>query len=587
MSAASRRYSPTTPHCVDDLERDTVFDRRFWVCVALVALAALVVRSIYTYETRDVPFVVHLVGDAAGYFAWAQRIAAGDWIGSEPYYQAPLYPYALAVLRRVFGGSVMTIRVVQAAWGTLAVVCLCVVGGRLFGRRVGIVSGIMLALYAPAVFFDGIVQKASLGCMLLCLMLLTMVMGWRRRSYVVSGAVGVTLGLLILTRENAMVWLPVVGLWMAWAWRRDETVRLRFGVLAGLAGGVAIVLVPVGVRNIAVSGQWSVSTFQSGPNFYIGNHRGADGRYQPLVRGHETPAFERTDAKRLAEAAVGEPMTAGEVSRYWWTRSLDDIGADPVAWLGLLGRKLIMVINRYEVSDAEGMIIYADSSPTLRTLSKVWHFGTLCPLAAMGVWLTRRRWRGLWIYYAMFLSMVLAVAAFFILARYRYPLVPLLIPFAAVGLVEFFSLVRMRRWRELIMSCVVLIVSAAVVNVRVHDERRLDALARMNVGVALAQRGNLEAATAFFRTAVAGCPESAEAHNNLAQALALSGDFTGSIEHYREALAVDPTLIGVAFNLAVALERTGAVRESLSYYERALTLDPGDHDARAAIARLR
>ena len=58
---------------------------------------------------------------------------------------------------------------------------------------------------------------------------------------------------------------------------------------------------PVGVRNVVVADEWSLSTFQAGPNFYIGNSEDADGRYHPLVRGHETPAFERRDATELAE----------------------------------------------------------------------------------------------------------------------------------------------------------------------------------------------------------------------------------------------------------------------------------------------
>ena len=50
-----------------------------------------------------------------------------------------------------------------------------------------------------------------------------------------------------------------------------------------------------------MQGEFSPTTFQAGPNFYIGNHRNADGRYQPLIRGHETPEFEQKDATQLAE----------------------------------------------------------------------------------------------------------------------------------------------------------------------------------------------------------------------------------------------------------------------------------------------
>ena len=59
-----------------------------------------------------------------------------------------------------------------------------------------------------------------------------------------------------------------------------------------LLAGLAFVLLPVGLRNRSVGGEYSLTTFQIGPNFYIGSNADATGRYRPLVRGHETPQFE-------------------------------------------------------------------------------------------------------------------------------------------------------------------------------------------------------------------------------------------------------------------------------------------------------
>jgi tetratricopeptide (TPR) repeat protein len=496
-----------------------------------------------------------------------------------------LYPYVLAVCFRLVGDSVWIVRVVQAVAGALGVGCLYYGTSRLAGRAAGVVAGIMLAAYAPAIFFDGIVQKTSLGCLLLCSLLAAMACG--TNVGVVSGRVmvGVIAGLLVLTRENALVWLPILAVWIGLAGGRLGWTR-RLAYVALYAMGVMLVLGPVAVRNRAVGGEWSISTFQAGPNFYIGNHRGADGRYQPLVRGHETPAFERVDATILAEQDRGGELTAGEVSRYWIARAMQDIRADPAWWLGLMGRKMLMVWNHYEVSDAESQYVYERYSLVLRVLASVWHFGVLCPIAAAGIVCTRHQWRRLWVYYALIVSMAAAVALFYVMGRYRFPLVPLLIPFAAIGCVSMWHHVEAYEWRRLTAPVAVALAVGIVVNWPVHEETRLNALAVMNVGVALAEEGDLTGATEQFQQAVEGLPESAEANNNLAQALALQNDYEAAIPHYQAALRAEPDLLGVDYNLAFALERTGRVDEALRHYERALGLDPTDVDARAAIARL-
>jgi hypothetical protein len=49
------------------------------------------------------------------------------------------------------------------------------------------------------------------------------------------------------------------------------------------AAGCSLVLLPVGLRNLAVGREFHLTTSQFGPNFYIGNHAGARGTYESLV----------------------------------------------------------------------------------------------------------------------------------------------------------------------------------------------------------------------------------------------------------------------------------------------------------------
>src|SRR5581483_11659697 len=97
---------------------------RFRSILIVVFAAALLVRLVHVWQLRPSPFSSILMGDARGYDEWAQRIAHGDWIGTDVFYQAPLYPYFLAVLYTLFGRHLLLVRIVQAFVGASSCVLL-------------------------------------------------------------------------------------------------------------------------------------------------------------------------------------------------------------------------------------------------------------------------------------------------------------------------------------------------------------------------------------------------------------------------------------------------------------------------------
>src|SRR5687768_8130807 len=168
--------------------------------VLLIFAVALAVRLIHIWQLKDSPFFDTLLGDANGYDVWAQRLAAGDWIGSEVFYQAPLYPYFLGAVYAVFGRDLLIVRVIQALIGSASCVLLGLAGARLFSKHVGMAAGLALALWAPAIFFDAVLQKSVLDMFFMC-MALWLIAGIDTGGWTRWLALGVTMGALALTRE--------------------------------------------------------------------------------------------------------------------------------------------------------------------------------------------------------------------------------------------------------------------------------------------------------------------------------------------------------------------------------------------------
>ena len=592
-------------------------ERRAWFALAIFAVA-LIVRLVHVWQIRRAPFFSLLMGDSHGYDEWARRIAGGEWFGHEVFYQAPLYPYVLGIIYAIAGRHLLLVRLVQAVIGSASCALLALAAARLFSRRsAGIVAGLMLALYAPAIFFDGLLQKSVLDVFFVSLAL------WlisneataeggeiaeknvARRSprllpYV---ALGLTMGGLALTRENALVFIVVILGWIIAEGlgtggsgppaRRSAAPGPKFLAptlrRVGLfLTGLAIVLVPVAARNSYVGGGFYITTSQFGPNFYIGNNPAADGTYQSLRFGRGAPEYERQDATEIAERALGKRLTPAEVSSYWTGKALDFVTAKPGAWLMLMGRKIALLWNATEMLDTESQEAHAEWSLPLRLGGVVGHFGILVPLALFGLivtWPTRSR---LWSLYAMTLAYAASVVLFYVFARYRYPLVPLLILFAAAGLAESRAFFVARGFCPAVAGlkacatswCTLVAVAGVAVfcNWPILSTTLMRAVTETNLGVALQAAGRLDEATDHYHRAIALAPDYPPAYNNLATALRAKGRFAEAVATYQQALRLRPEYPEAQYNLANALLDDGKPGEAVDHFRVALQTIPASVD---------
>src|SRR5437764_8139162 len=120
---------------------------------ALLALA-LVLRLAHWWAVRNEPFFAQLVMDSQEYDRWARGIAGGDWLGSEVFFQAPLYPYLLALLYRLFGASLDAVYLFQIALSVAGIYALFRAGLEVVGEELGLAAAGLAAIYGPFLFYD-------------------------------------------------------------------------------------------------------------------------------------------------------------------------------------------------------------------------------------------------------------------------------------------------------------------------------------------------------------------------------------------------------------------------------------------------
>ena len=571
---AHRTPAPTPP--TDGATHRT--PRLLWWVLALSISA----RLLHWWTVRDLPFFAQLIMDSQEYDRWATEIYQGNWLGSEVFFQAPLYPYLLATLYSLFGHSYDVVYLFQIFCHALGVYGLYRAGLAVADTRLGLIAAALLSGLAVLPFYDVQILKESIAVSMVCLLLWALAAAIDRREARPWFLAGLASGVLILLRENMLLVLPLLaipallyGRSSSFAPSSPETRKrpawlMGWKHIAWMLAGVTLVLAPVALRNGWVGGDYLPTTFQGGTNFYIGNNPAADGTYKPIVAGKQIPVYERQEPIRLAETALGRPLTPAEVSSYWLGRSLTWAAEEPVAFLSLQAKKLAMFWRWYEWPDAVDYYFVRQASPILATLP--FELGSLILLACVGLWQSRDRLTGPLLPIVLFIvGWMGSTVIFFIFSRYRLPIAPALALLAAVPLSNAYTAFEMGRRRAAVLGA--LLLAAAVLLPRLSmPEPRMD-LVHYNLGVIYHQNRQAEPAEAHFRETLRLSPEHFLAAMNLGRLAAARRDWPAAISWFEKAEELEPTSDDVKLNLGAVYMAQKQFSLAKPYLEQALAIN--------------
>jgi tetratricopeptide (TPR) repeat protein len=452
------------------LSVDEWLSRRWvWIMAALLAASAGV-RTAYFSQLNGDPAIElhHFVQSDMNYFdAWGQKIAEGDWLsasvtvpmhdwqrsvadqylanhpetrtelvqqagqsgagldtnlllwsrwmGGHQFYQDPLYPYLIGLTYRLFGEDVRLIFAWQMALGVMSTILIWLLAWRFFGPVVGLCAGALAVLCAPLVYYDLVLlRETSIVFTGLGLVWLTD-RALVRRRWQWFGLLGIAIGLACLLKSSFVLLGAglMAGVVASFRFRWRD---LRAPAVA-LVAGVALVVALLAARNVALDVPPLALARLGGFTFMTSN----DVNYDPARGWDVNPPR----LARLMSESSGGLLSAVVATLRTHT---------PETYLKLLWRKWDLTWHWVELPNNDNFYYMRLRAPILVWLPVT--FWVCAPLALVGLVLSVKQFSRLWPLHLLVASSLIPLLMFYVLGRFRIPLLAALIPFAAFTLVE-------------------------------------------------------------------------------------------------------------------------------------------------------
>ena len=596
--------SPTRGHKRSDpaahtLPRDQASSDHFlWP----ILLLAFILRVVFFKFSQDSPFFEPALLDAKYYHEWALRVARGDF-GNGVFYGLPLYPYFLGLVYNLFHNSLVAAKFVQIFLGVGTVYFVYGIGREIANEKIAVLSALLAAVYGPLIFHEALMIPEALGVPLYTAAFYMTLRFIQSPSKKAGGQLGVLLGLALLTKAGILLFVLLgIGhqLFLARAAGRAKA-PILFCLTA-----FALVIAPVTAHNVFAGKDFVWLTSHSGFNFYVGNNEKAEGVFTAPEGTGTNVDSQIEDSKAVAERESGHSLKPSEVSRYWSDKAWVFIRQHPAKFLELCARKVVLFFDSREISDIEDYQFASLFNPFLRI---PWpNFSVLGPLFLLGLIMGRKtlRYQGvilLWVG-----SYLIGMMAFFVNARYRLPIVPILIPVAALGASEFCEDFVEWRLRKLLVAAGVLAAGFGLTQAHLvgtnfardyvnagdvwlekdQPQRALplyekaielddrSSKACLAKALALAKMGRTDEAKIFYEKSLAIDPKNAQASNNLGLWYDQHGDSGKAEEYFLTAIELKPNGAQAHNNLGMVYGKKGEYQKAINQFMRAIELAPGN-----------
>lgn len=401
--------------------------------LGVVAVVAGAIRAFYIFVITpsqqgygDWIFYHSVANALADGTFFIDPFAAGDGREIATASHPPLYPVVLSGVSLLGGTGHLSHRALGILLGAAGVVLIGLLGRRVGGDRVGIVAAGLATIYPIFIAADGALLSEVLYTPVLALTLL-----WAFRVHdgggpVTAAGLGALIGLCALTRSEAMLLVPLLGIPVAWGLRDRRVLRV-----GAVAVAFALVMAPWTIRNLdAFEALVPVST-QDGS--LIGGANCPETYFGPELGGWSLACLSPRSTENEADQSK------------IWRQDGVDYASDNAGRIPLV--VLVRLLKLNDFYEPRRQLMFAEGRNQDVQGAGVGMYWLLVPLAVFGAVLLRRRRDGLWILLAPVVMVVVSAVIGYGITRLRHGADVATLVMAAVALVELARRLATRRER--------------------------------------------------------------------------------------------------------------------------------------------
>lgn len=603
-----------------------------WLLLGLILLSGLGLRLAYLAESRHSPLLTQPELDELYHDYWAKTLAFGKAdlpanvhppeLDKHPYFRPPGYPFFLAAVYQCLGSSPITIRLVQHLIGICCGFLVFLLVRRWFGDAMALLSAALAVGTWFMVYYEGILNAPVLLAPLIVLILGSLARQIEGPSLKHGFIAGLFLGLYAVIRPEILTFFPLAALWLLSLAPRGFRMKTYGVPIVAMGLGAGLIIAPVTIRNLAVSGEPVLISANGGINFFFGNNDETGGMEASHSSIGAWNCFDYPRLVRDLSATEGREFSYGEASSYFFRQGLTFLGEQPLDGAKLLFRKFLLFWGPREVAAENDIETQRRSSAVLRSMPT--QFSFLLGIGLTG-WLMLLRRKPvvatlplpdrrllnlilLWVF-----SYTSTVILFFVSSRYRTPVLPFLYIGAAYALLNFWLLLTREAAKAWVPWLAIGLAITGLVSLNPTGARPHPEAWHLSMATSCVKAGQLDAARQHLETALRLAPTHSDLHYRLGslariqrqtdeakrllyraieldarhlQALielgsihAVEKDFKKAEGHFRNAVAISPGSGLAKLCLGETLLAQGRADEAAPYLEQGAALDTRLHTA--------